>query len=96
MKTITETFYVFTYDELPKPAQGSIVNQIIQDWIEHPDLVSEGAYRLYNKAGEQSERLRTPWFFGEYIWEYCKEFVLGEAKQSYYLASGKWHSFIED
>ena len=97
MKTITETYNIFTYDELAKPAQDAVVNQVIQDWIECDDIaVPDEARAMYDKAYLQSERMRTPWFFGEYIWEYCKNFVLNEAKRSYYLMSGKWYSFIDD
>jgi hypothetical protein len=98
MKTITETFDVFTYDELCKTAQDAVVNQIIQDWIECPDCIPdfEEVASQYDKACQKSEEMRTPWFLGEYIWEYCHDFVISEAKQSYYLASGKWYCPIDE
>jgi hypothetical protein len=96
MKTITDVYNVFTYDELGDKAQMAVVNQTIQDWIECPDTMPYEAREDYYKAEKQANRMQTPWFFGEIIWEYCKGFVLNEAKQSYYLASGKWHSFIDD
>jgi hypothetical protein len=96
MKTITETFDVFKYDELCKTAQDAVVNQTIQDWIECPDIINPDAVERYGRAVKKSEQMQTPWFLGEYIWEDLKQFILEEAKQSYYLASGKWHSFIED
>jgi hypothetical protein len=96
MKTITDVYNVFTYDELCKTAQDSVINQIIQDWIECPDIINLDAVEKYERAVKKSEQMQTPWFLGEYIWEDLKQFILEEAKQSYYLPSGKWHSFIED
>jgi hypothetical protein len=95
MKTITDVYNVFTYDELGIISKNRVINDTINGWIECPELVPNDAIDLYNKAIKKSEQMLTPWFLGECIWELCERFVLEEVKQHYYLPSGKWNRPID-
>ena len=96
MKTITVTIDLYTYDELDETSQNTAINDLINAWMDVPDLVPEEARKEYDRACNDAEAMQTPWFCGEYIWDYCKEWVLNVAKEVYYTEDGKYHSWIEE
>lgn len=83
---------VYNYNELSDEAKQKSLNNLI-DWkIEMfnmyygTDYISEenNIYKAYKKTVEMD----TPWFFGSYIYEYCKEELEEELNMYEYFEDG--------
>lgn len=96
MITVTETKELYTYSELTVPAQFTAINQLVNAWIDMPPLVPEDAQEAYDKAGRDAERMQTPWFFGEYIYDYCREQIMRELNEGYFTKDGEFYKQIEE
>lgn len=60
------------YRELSKEAKEKAICDRIELWIDTIPIDKVSHHSNYYRAYKESERMRTPWFFGEYIYEYCK------------------------
>ena len=95
MITVTEIVTLYTYDELSETAQNKAVDETINSWMECENLVPEDALEAFKNAGLHAERMLTPWFWGSYIWDYCKDFVLAECAKGYYQSDGEFYMWID-
>jgi len=61
----------YEFNNLSKEAKEKVNNDTISFLLDTYD----GNYDSENmkKAISKSEYMKTPWFAGEYVWEYCKE-----------------------
>jgi hypothetical protein len=96
MITVTETIELYTFSELSEQAQLHAINKLVYAWVEMPDLVTEDAQEGYNKAIRDSERMQTPWFFGEYVYDYCKPQIMQVLEECYYQKDGTFYKCIEE
>lgn len=96
MITITVTIELYTYSELCEEAQNKAVNDIIKAWTVDPMFVPDDAKEGYDMAVIDSERMQTPWFVGEYIWDYCKKQVLEQLGEWYFTKDGTFNRWIEE
>ena len=94
MKTITESINLYKYSELSKESQDNAINDCVNAWMECPYLVPDEAKEQYEEAGQRSERMQTPWFWGSYIWEYCEKWVLEQCNRAWYLEDGEFHRWM--
>jgi hypothetical protein len=81
----TETFYSF--NELSEEAQEQAVIDMVNVMIEC--LLYEEGTNNYRKAIDEAESMRTPWFVGSYILDYCKEEIVQELIDNEYLFNDK-------
>lgn len=88
MRTVTQSINVYEFDELEGTAQERAVNDYIKYIMEDysDDVLTDNMKRAVDKA----EQMQTPWFVGEYIWEYAKEEVLELCRQYEYTENGKY------
>lgn len=89
MRTATKTYKVYTFDELDQKGRDKAIDNEIQYWIEMSNCESQDVPDEIKHAGEQAEKMQTPWFFSSYIWEYAKDFILENCKNYEYLSSGE-------
>ena len=82
MITVTKTFELYEFDELFKEAQDKAVNDHIEYIIETMDENSP-----YYHCAEEMERMQTPWFLGECIYDTHKEDIING------LQHGGWYFF---
>ena len=75
----------------PKETQEKVINDVIQFMIEVYDDPKEWSPE-FTDAVHRANAMRTPWFVGEYIWELCKEEVLGICQDFLYFRNGKVYS----
>ena len=68
----TETLHFF--DELLDEAKEVAICEYINSMIEC--LYYEEGTDNYRKAIDESENMRTPWFVGSYILDYCREEIV--------------------
>ncbi len=86
MKTIE--LKVYEYNELSENAQNVVLSELVNDWIEVEWFVPDEAREGYDKAVEEMERMRTPWFLGEAIFEYCHDWIMAMATSRFYYENG--------
>lgn len=86
MKTLTKTFEVYSFDELDEKSQTKVINDTIQCFLETDyDLLSPSMQKAIDKA----ERMQTPWFVGNYMWEYAQDEVMVSINDFVYLKNGE-------
>lgn len=86
MKTIE--LKVYEYNELSENAQNVVLSELVNDWIEAEWFVPDDAREGYDKAVKEMERMQTPWFLGEAIFEYCHEQIMAMATSRMYFING--------
>jgi len=80
MKTITRKFQLYELDELPTEARNKAISDFIAFEIEIMDEDSP-----YYELAEDMEKIRTPWFLGEYIYEKELDSIIETIKCNDYL-----------
>jgi len=80
MKTITKTFDLYKFDELSKEAQDKAINDHINFEIETMDVNNP-----YYHCAEEMDRMQTPWFLGECIYEHHKDEIVETIRINKYL-----------
>lgn len=88
IKVIKET-KIYNFKELENKVQDKVINNFINMLVQFTDFEklnkNTNLYKAYKKANE----LKTPWFLGQYIWEYDKKNILGMCKNYNYLENGE-------
>ena len=82
MREITVTTKVYKFNELSKKAKDRAIVEHIQFWIE--TIPYEEMAGNLKKAVNEAERLQTPWFTHEIVYDYCKDEVIDEIKLNDY------------
>ena len=80
MKIITKTFDLYEFNELSKEAQDKAMNHHINFEIETMDEDSP-----YYHCAEEMDKMQTPWFLGEYLYECHKDDFIETIKANEYL-----------
>ena len=96
MITITVTIELFVFEELSEDSKNRAINDVINTWMEVPDFVPDDARAEYDRACNDAEKMQTPWFCGEYIWDYCKQWVVGQLGEYYFTKDGEFYKYIEE
>lgn len=87
MKQVTKVYDVYDFDELSQDAKDYAIGEQMKFLIEGYEY--EMLSPVMKKAVDEAERMRTPWFVGRYIWEYCKDGILEECRSFDYLKDGR-------
>ena len=76
----------YEYNETPKDIQDEIVNDFIQFEINtiHSAVQNDEEHPLLYLV-EEMEKMQTPWFLAEVIWEKEKDYILGIIEANEYL-----------
>lgn len=88
MRKIIEQKTLYKYRELTDVAKNKAMSDLISSWIEFIPVDSMAHNSNFYKAYRKSEEMKTPWFFGRYIYEYCKNQLEKELRQLEFLADG--------
>ena len=86
MKTITKTIEVYEFNELSASAKMEVINEHINFLLEvtYYEDMSENMQRACNKA----ESMKTPWFTGSYVFDYCIDEIMENVNEYSYLIDG--------
>lgn len=89
MKTVTTTTTVYNFNELSEKAkEKAIINHI--EWIAEIGWENEEYRPSYIKeAIDKCEEMKTPWFFGDYIYEFGKDSIELELQDSLFTEDGE-------
>jgi len=86
MRTVTTKTNVYKFDELSEKVQSIVINEHIEFILEdETEFLSPNVLR----AIEDAEKMRTPWFTGEYILEYARDEVMESVRENEYLITGE-------
>ena len=80
----THAIKTYNFDELDGSAQDKALCDHIEFWL---DCESEFLYahnENFKKAVDAAEGMKTPWFTGQYVYEYCKQDIIDEIKINEY------------
>lgn len=97
MRDVTIKIKVYKFDELSGKARETAINNEINFLLEvnnslMPDLDSDGVKKAIAKA----EAMRTPWFVGSYVWEYCEDEILSNLREYEFTDDGKIYCKLEE
>lgn len=89
MEEVIRKIKVYKFDELSKVVQESIINKVVSILVDTTNFEelnkNSNLYKAYKKANE----MMTPWFIGQYIWDYDKKNILKMCKSYNYLNNGE-------
>ena len=81
IKTITRGY---EFNELSEEAKNRAINDHIEFWCECRQYDEENKGN-FERAVDKAEEMRTPWFVGEYIADYCMDEIIKEIELNEYL-----------
>lgn len=77
------------FKELSDKVQKSLIDDYINWIVESVDFEELNHNTNLYKAYKKSEDMRTPWFIGSYIWEYCENQIIKELSKYKYDENGE-------
>ena len=90
MRVVTKSYEVYKYNELSDDAKRKAMNDYINELIEVMPFEELSHDSNFYKAYKECERMRTPWFIAEYIYEYCKDELEKDLSEYWFLEDGKF------
>ncbi len=86
---------IYQFDELSEDAKNRAVQDEITAMLEmYTDPEEDGSEQFW-RAVEECERLGTPWFIADAIWEYCQDEILEQVRQLEFYEDGGFFGHIE-
>lgn len=80
---------IYRFNDLDTDAKNRALNEEIKFIIEYVDLERlDDNYAVYpnlKKAYDECEKMKTPWFLGQYIYEYSGQFIQTTLQDLYYF-----------
>jgi len=67
---------VYRFSELSEQVQNRLFNQRVKEMIEYEREEHYNNWPQFKKAIDKCERLQTPWFLQEYVWDYCGDAIM--------------------
>ena len=86
MKTITKIIEVYEFNELSESAKMRAINDCINWMLENIDYdtMSDNMKRACLKAAN----MKTPWFTGSYVFDYCIDEIMESVNGYSFLSDG--------
>lgn len=74
----------YEFNELNKNAKNKAIDDHIDFWMECREY-DEKNKGNFEKATDKAESMGTPWFTGNYIFDYCEDEIIEEIETNKYL-----------
>lgn len=89
MRTITKKYNIYEFNELKEEIKEQVINNYIDLYIYEKTAEKEPHKNsnLY-KAIKKARDLQTPWFLGQFVFDYCEKDILKEVKKYEYYKNG--------
>ena len=84
----TKVLELIEFNELSEEIQNKIIINVIQSIIDTTDFEELNKNTNLYKAYRDCNKMRTPWFLGQYIWDYCKKRILKQCRNWLYSKDG--------
>lgn len=85
------TIELIEFRKLNEDAQDKVIGMWVQNLIDTTDFTKLRRNSKLYKAYKECERMQTPWFLGEYVYEYCEPMIMKICKQYLYTADGEYY-----
>lgn len=89
MLEITRKIKIYKFKELKENVQEKIINDFITMIAQETNFEELNKNTNLYKAYLECERMQTPWFLGQYIWEYDKNHILKMCNSYNYTSNGE-------
>lgn len=89
MRTITKQVNIYKFDELDEQTQNKVIENYITFLLNTTDVNTLNKNTNLYKAIKKCERMQTPWFIYQYVFNYCEKNILKIVKSYEYLANGE-------
>ena len=89
MIEIVKKIKIYDFKELDQNIQENIINDFINMIVEMTNFEKLNKNSNLYKAYKKCKELQTPWFLGQYIWDYDKKNILKMCKSYNYLKNGE-------
>lgn len=89
MKIVTKEYEVYKYNELTDNGKNKAMSDYIESLIEIMPFEDLSHDSNFYKAYKECNRMGTPWFIGEYIYEYCKDELEKDLSDCDFLVDGE-------
>ena len=87
MRKITIEYEVYEFDELSDESKGRAISDLLMSITDVPELYPDLEEEIA-KANDKVDRMYTPWFFTEYLWEAAEDKLLQILHEDVYLKDG--------
>lgn len=78
----------YEFEDLSEKAKGRVLSEQINLWLETREYRTKHKGN-YERAIDKAEEMKTPWFAGEYVLEYCEKELIRDIKANKYLFNEK-------
>lgn len=86
---------IYRFKDLSKEAQTTAINDYITFLVEITEFEKLHHNSNLYKACKEAMDMKTPWFIGEYIWNYCKKSILKDLNNDFFNVNGEFITDIE-
>ena len=90
MRIVNKDIKVFKFQELSEDIQNKIVKEEIDYMLDTMDYENISKNSNLYKAVKECEKMQTPWFIENYVWDYCQKDILKRLSKYEYEENGKW------
>lgn len=80
---------MYKFKELSQESQEKAINFYIMFLIETTAFEDLHHNSNLYKAYKSCKEMKTPWFIGEYIWDYCKKGILRDLSRNFFNENGE-------
>ena len=80
---------IYKFKELKKEIQEKVISDYIMMLVETTDFEEINKHTKIYKAYKKAEEMQTPWFIGNFIWEYCEEQILKDLNKLEFKKDGE-------
>lgn len=89
MVKIEKEIKIYNFKELKENIQNEIIENFIDMIIDSTNFEQLNKNTNLYKAYKKAKMMKTPWFLGQYIWEYDKKNILRMCRNYTYLENGE-------
>ena len=80
---------IYEFKELKEDIQERVINNYIDYLLNIIDFNALHKNSNMYKAIKKAQDMQTPWFTGQYVWEYCKKDILNDVSNNEYYENGE-------
>jgi hypothetical protein len=86
MEKVTKEYDVYQFNELGEVARKRAIESAISFYME--SVPYEEMSTTMQQACDKADDMRTPWFTGSYIWDYCEDEIIESCEGYEYTEDG--------
>ena len=80
---------IYKFKELKEEIQEKVICNYIDELIATTDFEEISKNSNMYKAYKKAEKMQTPWFIGQYIWQFCEDRILKDLNKLEFEKDGE-------